>query len=48
MYNCHDANTPHRTGPGNATVQRLRYRSVSPPAPAQRLVLARVEQNVKY
>ena len=38
------ANTPHRPGPGKATVQRLRCRSVSPPAPAQRLVFARVEQ----
>ena len=38
MYNCHDddappANTSHRPGPGKATVQRLRCRSVSPPAP---------------
>ena len=49
MHNCHDgdappANTPHRPGPGKATVQRLRCRPVSPPAPAQRLVFARVEQ----
>ena len=46
MYNCHDgdappANTPHRPGPGKATVRRLRCRSVSPPA---RLVFARIEQ----
>ena len=50
MYNCHDgdappANTPHRPDPGKATDQRLRCRSVSPTAPAQRLVFARVEQH---
>ena len=49
MYNCHDgdappANTPHRPGPGKATDQRLQCRSVSSPAPAQRLMFARVEQ----
>ena len=39
MYNGDaPANTPHRPGPGKATAQRLRCRSVSPPAPAQRLV----------
>ena len=49
MCNCHDgdappANTPHRPGSGKATDQRLQCRSVSSPAPAQRLVFARVEQ----
>ena len=52
MYNCHDddalpANTPHRPDPGKATDQRLQCRSVSSPAPAQRLVFARVEQYSK-
>ena len=36
------ANTPHRPGPGKATVQRLRCRTVSQPAPAHSLVFAGV------
>ena len=45
MYNDDaPAKTPHRPGPGKATFQRLRCRSVSPPAPAQLLVFTRVEQ----
>ena len=49
MYNCHDggahpANTPHRPGPGKATVQRLRSRSVSPPAPAASMLGQRVRR----